>query len=190
MSFLGGSLIGPSLFFWYGRLAAITGALATKPGALGTFAKLGNGMPVRVLLDQSLFAPAFVGVFFGALATLEGRPSAIPDILARDWPGAVLANWQIWIPAQCLNFYFVPLKYQVLFANFVALGWNTYLSYISHRGFEETDTNDDGRISREEFVQAFGQSKADAKFDLVDSDGDGFISRREWREAHRTQPPW
>ena len=62
MSFLGGSLIGPTLFFWYGRLAGITGAIARRPGAVGSFAKLGNGMPLRVLLDQSLFAPAFVGV--------------------------------------------------------------------------------------------------------------------------------
>lgn len=73
----------------------------------------------------------------------------------------MLANWQLWIPFQFLNFYFVPQKfqvlkmlifksyytsmlcvalanlllfvYQVLGANFVALAWNVILSFKAHK---------------------------------------------------------
>jgi hypothetical protein len=36
------------------------------------------------------------------------------------------------VPAQLLNFRFVPGNLQVLFANVVGLFWNSYLSYVSH----------------------------------------------------------
>ena len=71
-------------------------------------------------------------MFFGSLATLEGRIDELPDRLRNHWRGAVFTNWKIWIPAQVLNFGFVPLQYQVLFANVVALVWNTYLSWVTH----------------------------------------------------------
>jgi hypothetical protein len=44
-----------------------------------------------------------------------------------------MANWNIWIPFQFLNFRFVPLNLQVAAANVVALLWNTYLSWASHK---------------------------------------------------------
>ena len=64
------------------------------------------------------------------------RPHEAPRALASvadDWWPAVTANWKLWIPAQLVNFAIVPLHFQVLFANGVALVWNTYLSHITHR---------------------------------------------------------
>jgi hypothetical protein len=42
-----------------------------------------------------------------------------------------MANWCVWIPAQMINFGFVPLQFQVLFNNALGLFWNAYLSYSS-----------------------------------------------------------
>ncbi|PVH33527.1 hypothetical protein PAHAL_8G017700 [Panicum hallii] len=50
-----------------------------------------------------------------------------------EWLSSVLANWQLWIPFQFLNFYFVPQKFQVLAANFVALAWNVILTFKAHK---------------------------------------------------------
>ncbi|KAA8517878.1 hypothetical protein F0562_015333 [Nyssa sinensis] len=118
---LGLVLVGPTLHFWYLYLSK----LVTLPGSSGAF--------LRLLLDQFLFSPIFIGVFLSTLVTLEGRPSQVVPKLQQEWFSAVLANWQLWIPFQFLNFRFVPQQFQVLAANFIALIWNVILSYKAHK---------------------------------------------------------
>jgi len=60
----------------------------------------------------------------------EGRKD-IPEQLVHVVPTVLVANWSLWIPAMSINFAVVPLKFQVLFGNVVALLWNTCLSYKS-----------------------------------------------------------
>ncbi|XVF07055.1 hypothetical protein REPUB_Repub06bG0104200 [Reevesia pubescens] len=114
-------LVGPTLHFWYLYLSN----LIKLPGASGAF--------LRLLLDQFLFAPIFIGVFFSTLVTLEGRPSQVVPKLQQEWVSAVVANWQLWIPFQFLNFRFVPQQFQVLAANFIAVVWNVILSFKAHK---------------------------------------------------------
>ncbi|CAK9180234.1 unnamed protein product [Ilex paraguariensis] len=78
--------------------------LVTMPGASGAF--------LRLVLDQFLFAPIFIGVFLSTLVTLEGRPLEVMPKLRQEWFSSVLANWQLWIPFQFLNFRFVPQQFQ------------------------------------------------------------------------------
>ncbi|TKY62762.1 Mpv17 protein [Spatholobus suberectus] len=120
-TFLGFALVGPTLHFWYLYLSK----LVTLPGASGAL--------LRLVLDQFLFSPIFIGVFLSTLVTLEGRPSQAVPKLKQEWFSAVLANWQLWIPFQFLNFRFVPQQFQVLAANVVALVWNVILSFKAHK---------------------------------------------------------
>uniref|UniRef100_A0A0E0BEW4 Uncharacterized protein n=1 Tax=Oryza glumipatula TaxID=40148 RepID=A0A0E0BEW4_9ORYZ len=137
-TFLGLVLVGPTLHVWYLYLSK----LVTINGASGAIA--------RLLLDQFIFSPIFIGVFMSLLVTLEGKPSlvvpklkqilcstadavAVADMWVQEWLSSVIANWQLWIPFQFLNFYFVPQKFQVLAANFVALAWNVILSFKAHK---------------------------------------------------------
>lgn len=120
-TFLGLVLVGPTLHFWYLYLSR----LVTTPGVAGTL--------MRLVLDQFLFAPIFVGVFLSSLVTLEGRSSQVIPKLQQEWFSSVLANWQLWIPFQFFNFRFVPQQFQVLAANFIALVWNVILSYKAHK---------------------------------------------------------
>ncbi|CAI9302104.1 unnamed protein product [Lactuca saligna] len=118
---LGLVLVGPTLHFWYlylSKLVTITGA---------------SGAVVRLIIDQFIFAPAFIGVFLSTLVTLEGRPSQVMPKLQQEWVSSVIANWQLWVPFQFLNFRFVPQQFQVLAANFIALVWNVILSYKAHK---------------------------------------------------------
>eukprot|EP00884_Botryococcus_braunii_P004181 jgi/Botrbrau1/13764/Bobra.0056s0020.1 len=125
-AFLGLVLVGPALHFWYLTLSRLVPA-ATTAGAL-----------TRLALDQLAFAPIFLATFFVALLTLEGQPGLIQAKLKQDLKPTVIKNWQIWVPFQFLNFRFVPQTLQVLVANFVALGWNTYLSFASHTAVKKT----------------------------------------------------
>ncbi|KAG8388484.1 hypothetical protein BUALT_Bualt02G0130500 [Buddleja alternifolia] len=118
---LGLVLVGPTLHFWYLGLSR----LVTTPGASGAF--------LRLLLDQFIFAPIFIGFFLSTLVTLEGNPSHVIPKLKQEWFSSVLANWQLWIPFQFLNFRFVPQQFQVLAANFIAVVWNVILSYKAHK---------------------------------------------------------
>ncbi|KAJ0243889.1 Peroxisomal membrane 22 kDa [Hirschfeldia incana] len=118
---LGLGLVGPALHFWYLYLSKVV----TASGL--------SGAVLRLLLDQFVFAPVFVGVFLSAVVTLEGNPSNVIPKLKQEWTGAVLANWQLWIPFQFLNFRFVPQNFQVLASNVVALAWNVILSFKAHK---------------------------------------------------------
>ncbi|CAN6806289.1 unnamed protein product [Brassica oleracea] len=118
---LGLGLVGPALHFWYLYLSKVV----TASGL--------SGAVLRLLLDQFVFAPVFVGVFLSAVVTLEGKPSHVIPKLKQEWTGAVVANWQLWIPFQFLNFRFVPQNFQVLASNVVALAWNVILSFKAHK---------------------------------------------------------
>ena len=120
-SALGGILIGPALHRWYTflhRNVPGEGLAAVAP---------------RLLLDQLCFAPLFIPTFMVALGLLEGHPlhKALHKA-ERQWWSAVVANWQLWVPCQLINFGLVPTHFQVLFANGVACIWNVYLSFLSH----------------------------------------------------------
>merc|ERR1712224_823228 len=117
---LGGLLVAPTLHFWYGSL------FRWLPE------QNKSSVARRLCLDQGLFAPLFLPTFMAADLTLESHPNP-RDKIRRDWWPALTTSWQIWVPAQAINFGFVPLHFQVLFANGVALIWNTYLSWIAHR---------------------------------------------------------
>lgn len=92
----------------------------------------------RVVVDQFGFAVLFQPSFMGLLWLMEGR-QAIPQQLMTVVPDVLVANWSLWIPAMSVNFAVVPLKFQVLFGNVVALLWNTYLSYVSAASKEDAN---------------------------------------------------
>ena len=123
-TFLGLVLVGPALHFWYQTLGK----------GMATLGLTGNAKAlVSLVLDQFCFAPLFIASFFSALLTIDGKASEIPSVLRKDLKSAVVTNWGIWIPGQFLNFRFVPLNLQVLCANCIALVWNTYLSFATHK---------------------------------------------------------
>ena len=119
-AFLGGVMVAPALHLWYGTLDRLVPG--TTFGAVGT----------RLLLDQVVFAPIFIPTFMTMLMALEGQPNPLEEA-RHQWRAAVFANWKLWVPAQLVNFNFVPVHRQVLFANCVACVWNVYLSYATHQ---------------------------------------------------------
>ncbi|CCI43018.1 unnamed protein product [Albugo candida] len=119
-SFLTGVVMTPILHHWYLFLSR-------------NFAGAGKqAIAKRLILDQFLFAPSFLPIFFTMLLTLEGKFDKVASKLHQEWWPTIKTNWIVWIPAQLINFGFVPGNLQVLFANVVGLFWNAYLSYVSH----------------------------------------------------------
>lgn len=118
--------VAPCTHYWYNTLNT-----RLVPG-VATVLRVAQ----RVLLDQVLFAPIFCPSFMGFLWLLEGRHSTYEELekdLMAVTPDVIRANWLVWIPANAINFSVVPLRFQVLFGNVVALCWNVFLSYTSQR---------------------------------------------------------
>jgi peroxisomal membrane protein 2 len=125
---MGAFWVAPVTNSWYTTLAT---RLIPGKTSVSTVSK-------RLVLDQFVFAPLFCPSFLGLLWFLEGlNISRILTKLREVAPSIIVASWSLWIPAMAVNFSVVPLKFQVLFGNIVALLWNIYLSYISTLGSED-----------------------------------------------------
>jgi len=86
-----------------------------------------------MLLDQVINSPITIATFFMTLAVLE-KSSAnefITELRAKSWR-LYLAEWVIWPPAQLINFFWLPLKYRVLYDNTISLCYDIYTSYVKH----------------------------------------------------------
>ncbi len=87
---------------------------------------------MRVGLDQAVWAPVFIGSMISLLTLADGgRAAEVSRALRADWASSVRANWVLWVPAQFLNFRFVPPQHQLLFANVTALVWNVWFSFLT-----------------------------------------------------------
>lgn len=85
----------------------------------------------RVAFDQTLFAPVAIGAFLSSMATMEG--ASAKERLETTWWPALKANWMVWPIVQTVNFALMPAQYRLLFANIIAIGWNSYLSWINNQ---------------------------------------------------------
>mmetsp|Transcript_14736 Transcript_14736/g.15442 ORF Transcript_14736/g.15442 Transcript_14736/m.15442 type:complete len:185 (+) Transcript_14736:32-586(+) len=115
-------LVGPTLHIWYSTVFKIV----PGTGMINTIK--------RVALDQGCFAPLFVTTFMASNLFLTGKTfNEVKYKLKEDVVTTILTNNGVWIPAQLINLGLIPPQYQVLFANFVGLFWNTYLSAMTYK---------------------------------------------------------
>ncbi|KAL1612598.1 Protein required for ethanol metabolism [Paraconiothyrium brasiliense] len=123
----GGLVFGPAATKWYTFLANRVSLSTTN-----------RTIAARVLCDQFIFAPVNMTCFLSSMAYLEGSP--VKDKLSKAWVPGMTNNFLLWPWVQAVNFKFVPLEHRVLVVNFVALGWNCYLSYLNSSGSTERGT--------------------------------------------------
>lgn len=116
---LGTFLIGPTLRLVYGILDRKIKTQHPLKRALQ-----------KVACDQLLFAPIFNLIVTSAISIIQGyRGQAVIERVRENYVDIMMTNYCLWPAAQIINFSFVPLNYQVLYAQTVALGWNTYFSW-------------------------------------------------------------
>jgi len=113
--------LGPSLHVWYGFLNR---TVAVKQPALQRSLK-------KMLVDQIVFAPIFTLSMLAVFGVVNGeKQEKIEDRVKNDYVDIMKRNYMLWPAAQIINFGLVPLKYQVTFAQIVAVIWNTYMSAV------------------------------------------------------------
>ncbi|OTF78044.1 mpv17-like protein [Euroglyphus maynei] len=88
-----------------------------------------------VLLDQVLFSPVNLFVYFGTLSLCErsGWRHFRQELLEKGMENIYIAEWLIWPPAQLINFALLPLRYRILFDNIISLGFDIYGPYVKYK---------------------------------------------------------
>ena len=93
---------------------------------------------VKILVNQTFFTPCFNTYFFGMQSLLSGSTVAeekqrVIDTVPTSWKN----SWKVWPAVTAFSFTFILPQYRSVFAGIIAIGWQTYLSWLNLRAAEE-----------------------------------------------------
>lgn len=87
----------------------------------------------KLLVDQLLFSPLCLTVFFLSLGVFQGGGvnEIVSDVQQKGWR-LYVAECLVWPPAQLVNFYLLPTKFRVLYDNSISLMFDIYTSHVCY----------------------------------------------------------
>lgn len=89
-------------------------------------------LATKVVVNQITFAPIFNTYFFGMQSFLSG--DSLPEIwerIKRTVPTSLINSLKFWPAVTAFSFTFIEPQYRSIFAGGIAIGWQTYLSYLN-----------------------------------------------------------
>ncbi|CAH1154236.1 unnamed protein product [Phaedon cochleariae] len=120
--FIVGVALGPLHHYYYVWLAKTWPARSAKI------------ITWKILLDQIVMSPICIAGFFYGMGILERKSvQECSEELVDKFKEVYLLDWIVWPPTQFINFYYIAVKYQVLYINAVTMLYDVFLSYIKHR---------------------------------------------------------
>jgi protein Mpv17 len=119
-----GLTTGVVTHYWYILLDKKLGVLRTA-----------KTITTKILVDQIIFSPINLAVYFSTIGVMErSTVSRVRDeLIEKGMEQIYVAEWLIWPPAQFVNFYFLPLRYRILWDNLISLGFDIYSPYVKYR---------------------------------------------------------
>lgn len=91
----------------------------------------GKVVALKVLIDQTLWCPIFMTVFFTYLGLCNGDSvSTITNKIKTDLLSACQGSWKVWPIVHAVNFKFISTKHRLVFINSVQIAFNIFLSLI------------------------------------------------------------
>lgn len=95
-------------------------------------------LATKIVVNQGVFTPLFNSYFFGMQAFLAG--DSLPEVwdrIKRTVPISMANSIKLWPIVTAINFTWVPIEYRSVFAGIIAVGWQTYLSWLNRMAEEE-----------------------------------------------------
>jgi len=130
---IGALVFSPLGNAWYTRADKIVPLIAKRvPGMNALVDTPARANMMKVVLDQTLFAPVILTCVFTSFGLLNGKKIGPAVDSAMGSVGeAIVPNWALWGPVQMLNFAVVPPAGRLLLVNSVNVPWTAYLAYKS-----------------------------------------------------------
>lgn len=102
----------------------------------------------KIIVNQAIFTPVYNTYFFGMQAFLAGDNMVeVWERVKRTVPTSMKNSVKLWPAVTAVNFAFVPLEYRSIFAGFIAVGWQVYLTWLNRLAEEdEAKSRPSGRI--------------------------------------------
>ncbi|KAI0182851.1 hypothetical protein EV127DRAFT_41386 [Xylaria flabelliformis] len=115
-----GFAMAPITFKWFGFLSRVFPI--TKTSAFAPALK-------RVAVDQIVFAPISVALFFSVMTIAEGGGRRAVALKLKDmYMPTLKANYAVWPAVQIINFRLMPVQFQLPFVSTIGIAWTAYLS--------------------------------------------------------------
>lgn len=94
-------------------------------------------LAAKIVVQQVCFTPLFNSYFFGMQVLLagEGLEHAVERI-RRAVPTSIVNSCKLWPAVTAFSFTFIPMEYRSVFAGVIAVGWQTYLSFLNRQAEE------------------------------------------------------
>ena len=125
MAAYGGAFNGIVGHTWYNVLDAGVRKFAA-PGTAKFVAS-------KVALDTAVMGPVHVSAFFTVITLAEGGSwDDVKKKLHNDLIPALAAEVGLWPPIQAINFWKVPVQYQLLVVNAFTVLDATFMSWVQH----------------------------------------------------------
>jgi hypothetical protein len=91
-------------------------------------------LATKVTINQAVFTPINNSYFFGMQSFLSGDSvEQVWDRLKRTVPTSMINSLKLWPAVTAFSFTFIDAQYRSIFAGVIAIGWQTYLSYLNRK---------------------------------------------------------
>lgn len=92
----------------------------------------------KVVVQQACFTPIFSTYFFGMQSLLAGASlTETWERVKRAVPPSIINSLKLWPAVTAISFMYVPAHFRALFGGTVAVGWQTYLSWLNQKAAKE-----------------------------------------------------
>ncbi|RAL17084.1 Mpv17/PMP22 family protein [Aspergillus homomorphus CBS 101889] len=94
----------------------------------------------KVCVQQAVFTPVFNTYFFGLQSLLTGKPfEETFERLKLALPVSISNSVKLWPAVTAFSFMYVPPQFRSIFSGVIAVGWQTYLSWLNQKAAREVE---------------------------------------------------
>ena len=95
-------------------------------------------LATKVTVNQIVFTPVFNSYFFGMQSLLSGdKVLEAWERIKRTVPTSFINSCKLWPAVTAFSFTYIQPQYRALFAGVIAVGWQSYLSWLNQRAANE-----------------------------------------------------